>query len=140
MPTRASSHLLYRLLAAMTAIFCALIGLLFIAAFCDRALFQVFAHPLFETNYWGYYLLGFSGSVLLAWAGCLVAAVRRPEYSSGIGAATAGGLIVGTILRLLAWYSGEYRLAGAQLQLESAVLIVLALAFVWLRPARVDRA
>jgi hypothetical protein len=127
------------MLAGTTATFCALIGVFFIVAFCDRALFQVFAHPFFDTNYWGYYLLAFSGSALLAWAGCLVAAARRPEHSSGIGVATAAGLIVGTIVRLLAWYSGEYRLAGAQLQLESAVLIVLALGFVWLRPRRSDR-
>jgi hypothetical protein len=45
-------------------------------------------------------------------------------------------LIVATIVRLLAWYSGEYRLTGAQLQLESAALVLLALAFVWLRPPR----
>lgn len=137
---RAPVYLPYRLLAAVTATFCLLIGLLFIAAFCDRALFQVFAHPLFDTNYWGYYLLGFAGSALLAWAGCLAAAARTPEHSRGIGTATAAGLIVGTMLRLLAWYSGEYRLAGAQLQLESAVLILLALGFVWLRPPRDRRA
>ncbi len=126
----------YRMLAAITAAFCLLIGLLFIVAFCDRALFQVFARPLFDTNYWGYYMLGFAGSALVAWAGCLLVAARTPEHSSGIGAATAAGLIVGTIVRLLAWYSGEYRLAGAQLQLESAALVLVALAFVWLRPPR----
>ena len=132
------SHWPYRVLAAFTAVFCLLIGTLFLVAFCDRALFQVFAHPLFDTNYWGYYLLGFAGSALVAWAGCLLAAARRPEHGSGIGAATAAGLIVATIVRLLAWYSGEYRLAGAQLQLESLVLVLLALGFVWLRPARSD--
>jgi hypothetical protein len=124
------------MLAAITAAFCLVFGVLFIVAFCDRALFQVFARPLFDTNYWGYYVLGFAGSALVAWGGCLLAAARAPEHSSGIGVATASGLIVGTIVRLLAWYSGEYRLAGAQLQLESAVLVLLALAFVWLRPPR----
>lgn len=133
------AYLWYRLLAATTALFCLLVGLIFVVAFLDRALFQVFAHPLFETNYWGYYILGFAGSALLAWAGCLLSAARDPEHGAGIGTATAAGLMLGSILRLLAWYSGEYRLAADQLRLESAVLVVLALAFVWLRPARGGR-
>ena len=134
MAWRAPAYLAYRLLAATTACSCALIGLVFVTAFIDRALFPVFAHPLFETNYWGYYILGMAGTALFVWAGCLVAATRAPERAPGIGAATAGGLILGAILRLLAWYSGEYRAVGEQLRLESAVLLVLALAFVWLRP------
>jgi hypothetical protein len=35
--------------------FLLLIGLLFIVAFCDRALFRS-SRPLFDTNYWGYYM------------------------------------------------------------------------------------
>jgi hypothetical protein len=134
------AYLLYRLLAATTALFCMLVGLIFIVAFLDRALFQIFTRPLFDTNYWGYYILGFAGSALLAWAGCLIAAARDPEHSAGIGTATATGLMLGSILRLLAWYSGEYRPAADQLRLESAILVVLALGFVWLRPQRGGRA
>jgi hypothetical protein len=134
------AYILYRLLAAMTAFFCLLVGLIFVVAFLDRALFQIFAHPLFDTNYWGYYLLGLAGSALLAWAGCLISAARDPEHGAGVGTATAAGLMLGSVLRLLAWYSGEYRLAADQLRLESAILVALALAFVWLRPARGRRA
>ena len=111
-----------------------------LSAFLDRALFQVFARPLFDTNYWGYYILAFAGSALIAWGGCLIAAVRRPEEASGVGTATAVALIVGSIVRLLAWYSGEYRTADDPIRLEAGVLALVALAFVWLRPPRRDRA
>lgn len=134
MTWRLPAFLAYRLLAATTACLCALLGLVFVTAFLDRALFPVFARPLFETDYWGYYILGVAGTALFAWAGCLVAAARAPEHTPGIGVATAGGLILGAVLRLLAWYSGEYRAAGEQLRIESAILLILALAFVWLRP------
>ncbi len=139
MPSPRRAHLSYRLLAAATALLCFLIGTLFITAFLDRALFQVFARPLFETNYWGYYILAFAGSALVAWGGCLVAAVRDPVRASGIGTATAAALILAGILRLLAAYSGEYRLVDGQLRIEAGVLAIVALGFVWLKPARGDR-
>jgi hypothetical protein len=129
-------HAAYRLLAAVTALFFALFGVVFLCGFIDRALFQVFARPLFDTDAWGYYLLGIAGSALIAWAACLVAVVRAPTTTTGIATATTVGLVLGAIVRLLAWYSGEYRLAGDQLRLESGVLLVLALGFVWLRPSR----
>ena len=140
MPDARRSHLAYRVLAGATAALCFLFGLLFIVAFLDRALFPVFARPLFDTNYWGYYVLAFAGSTLIAWGGCLIAAVRDPRRTIGIATASAGALIVGGVLRLLAWYSGEYRGAAEQLRFEAAVLVVLALGFVWLRPPRDDGA
>jgi hypothetical protein len=138
-PSARSAHLAYRLLAAATAVLCFLLGIVFVVAFLDRALFQVFAHPLFETDYWGYYILAFAGSTLVGWGGCLVAAARAPERAPGIATATAAALVLGSILRLLAWYSGEYRLADGQLRAEAIVLAIAALAFVWLRPPRGDR-
>jgi len=128
------AYLPYRMLAATTAALCILLGLILFAAFVDRALFQVFARPLFATNHWGYYLAGFAGSVLVAWGGCLVALARAPARAAGIANATVAGLLTGAIVRLLAWYSGEYRLASDQLRVEAAVLALLALGFVWLRP------
>jgi hypothetical protein len=130
------THLAYRTLAAVSAALCILVGVLFITAFLDRALFQVFARPLFDTNYWGYYLVGFSGSALIAWGGCLIAAARRPGQATGIGTATATGLILASIVRLLARYSGEYRAADDSFRFEAAVLALVALAFIWLRPSR----
>ena len=128
--------LAYRLLAAVTAFFFLLFGFIFFCVFIDRTLFQVLARPLFDTDPWGYYMLGVAGSVLVMWAACLIAVVRAPTLNPGVATATTVGLVLGAILRLLAWYSGEYRQAGDQLRLESAVFLVLALGFVWLRPPR----
>jgi hypothetical protein len=131
-----SARALYRGLAATTALFCALVGALFIVAFLDRALFPVLARPLFATDAWGHFVLGFTGVTLVVWAGCLVGVARAPEEHRAVGTATAAGLILAAVLRLLAWYSGEYRQAGDELRLEAAVFVVVALAFIWLRPAR----
>ena len=135
---RMPPYLLYRLLALATAAFCLLSGLLFVVAFLDRTLFQIFARPLFDTDFWGAYLLGFAGSALIAWGACLFSVVRNPTTTGGIASATATGLILGSILRLLAWYSGEYRLAGDQLRIESGLMTLCALGFVWLRPTAGD--
>jgi len=131
---RMPAYLPYRLLALATGTFCLISGLLFVVAFLDRALFPVLARPLFDTDFWGAYVLGFAGSALVAWGACLFSVVRNPTATSGIATATAIGLIVGSILRLLAWYSGEYRFVGDQLRIESALMTLCALGFVWLRP------
>lgn len=129
-------HLAYRILAAVTSLFFLLFGFVFLCGFIDRTLFQVLARPLFDTDAWGYYMLGVAGSLLMVWAACLIAVVRAPTANPGVATATTLGLVLGAILRLLAWYSGEFRQAGDQLRVESAVFLVLALGFVWLRPAR----
>jgi len=129
-------HLAYRALALVTAALLFLFGFVFFCGFVDRALFQVFAHPLFDTDPWGYYMVGIAGTLAMVWAVCLIAVVRTPAATLGVATATTIGLVLGALLRLLAWYSGEYRQAGDQLRLESAVMLVLALGFVWLRPRR----
>ncbi len=130
-------HLAYRVLAAVTASFFFLFGFVFICGFIDRTLFQVLARPLFDTDPWGYYILAVAGTGLIVWAVALGATVRAPTLHPGVATATTVGLILGATVRLLAWYSGEYRPAGDQLRLESAVFLVLALGFIWLRPPRV---
>ena len=130
-------HLAYRVLAAVTASSFFLFGFVFLCGFIDRALFQVLARPLFDTDFWGYYVLGIAGTALIVWAVALYGAVRSPASNPGVATATTVGLVLGAILRLLAWYSGEYRQAGDQLRLEAGVFLVLALGFVWLRPPRV---
>lgn len=129
-------HLPYRLLAAVTAALFFLFGIVFICGFLDGTLFQVLARPLFDTDPWGYYLLGIAGAGLVVWAVALVAVVRAPTANPAVGTATIVGLVLAAILRLLAWYSGEFRSAGDQLRLESGIYLVLALGFVWLRPPR----
>lgn len=129
-------HLAYRLLAAVTAAFFLLFGFVFLCGFIDRALFQVLARPLFNTDPWGYYILGIAGCGLVVWGASLIAVVRAPALNPGVATATVVGLVLGAILRLLAWYSGEYRLSSDELRLEAGFFLVLALGFIWLRPPR----
>jgi formate-dependent nitrite reductase membrane component NrfD len=137
-PHPMSRHLAYRLLAAVTACWFFLFGFVFLCGFIDRTLFQVLAHPLFDTDPWGYYILGVAGSGLIVWAIALFASVRAPTLHPGVATATTVGLILGAIVRLLAWYSGEFRHAGDQLRLEAGLFLVLALGFIWLRPPRLQ--
>jgi hypothetical protein len=128
--------LAYRLLAAVTGAFLLLFGFVLICGFLDRTLFQIFSRPLFATDAWGYYMVGIAGSGSIVWAAALIALARRPHEHHGVATATTIGLVLGAVLRLLAWYSAEYRPAGDQLRLESAVFLVAALGFLWLRPPR----
>jgi hypothetical protein len=135
-PAQGIANVAYRLLAGFTGAFGVLLGAVFVVAFLDRAVFQVFAHPLFDTDIGGYFVVGFAGCVLFGWAGCLFASARRPYENPGIATATATAFIVLALLRLLGWYSGEFWLIREQLRLEAAVLAVAALGFIWLKPER----
>lgn len=136
MPAQGIVTVAYRVLAGFTGLIGTLLGLVFVVAFLDRAVFQVFARPLFDTDIGGYFMVGFAGCVLFGWAGCLFASARRPHENPGIATATATALIVTALIRLLAWYSGEFWLIRDQLRLEAAVLSIAALGFIWLKPDR----
>ena len=58
--------------------------------------------------------------LLLAWL------VRAPTLNPGVATATVVGLVLGAILRLLAWYSVEYRLSSDELRLEAGFFLVLS--------------
>ena len=83
----------------------------------------------------GYYFVAFSGCALLAWGGGLVGAARG-HGSRAVGTATAVGLVLAALFRMLFWFLGDLAWMGNVLRAEAAVLLLLALAFVWLRPAR----
>jgi hypothetical protein len=88
------------------------------------------------TDHWGYYWMGFSGCLLITWAAMLASAVRAPRFARGIGTATALGLVINAVFRMAAWFSGEYAETGDVLRFEAAVMLLLAIALVWLRPPR----
>jgi hypothetical protein len=135
-PAQGLAAVAYRVLAGFTGLIATLLGTIFVVAFLDRAVFQVFARPLFDTDIGGYFIVGLAGCVLFAWGGCLFVSARRPYENPGIATATATALIVTALLRLLAWYSGEFWLIRDQLRLEAAVLAIAALGFIWLKPER----
>ena len=83
----------------------------------------------------GYYFVAFSGSALVAWGGCLIGAARG-SGGRPVGTATAFGLTLGALYRILVWVTGDAAWAGEAPRVEAALFLVLALAFLWLRPAR----
>jgi len=80
------------------------------------------------------YFVAFTGCALVAWGGGLLGAARRPEGSRALGTATAVGLVLAALYRMVAWLMGDYAFLGNLLRGEAALFLLLALAFVWLRP------
>ncbi len=83
----------------------------------------------------GYYFVAFSGSCLVAWGFCLFGAARGAG-GRAIGTATAIGLSLGAIYRVLVWMLGDFWWMGDTTRVEAIVFLVIALAFLWLRPPR----
>ena len=92
--------------------------------------------PLLPMGPNGHYFVAFTGSALVAWGGALLGAARHPEHSRTVGTATAVALVLSAFYRIVAWVVGDYVVLGDLLRVEAALFLVLALAFVWLRPAR----
>ncbi len=124
----------YRILCGATALAFVIAGLGLFATFF--AYHAPGADPPIPTGPTGFYFAAFAGSAMLGWAGCLVAAVRRPELGRTIGTATAFALVMSASYRLMAWLVGDYyAFLGEAPRVEAGVFLLLALAFVWLRPS-----
>ena len=94
--------------------------------------------PALPTGPTGFYFVAFSGCALVAWGGCLIGAARRPEGGRAIGTASAVGLVLCALMRIVAWNVGDYyEWAGELLRVEASIFLVLAMAFLWLRPPSV---
>jgi hypothetical protein len=137
-----SSHLSYRILSAVMVAALFLIGVVLLRGFVAGTVLpgSVGTSAPVPTNYWGFYMMGFAGAALWAWGACLVSAVIAPATARTVGTATAFGLVVNAIFRLIAWFSGEYAEAHNLPRIEAAVMLILALAFIWLRPPRIAEA
>lgn len=84
-----------------------------------------------------HYFAATGGCALIAWGGALAVGALRSELATSLGTATAFALTLLAGMRIVAWFSGDYTaVAGDVPRIEAAVLLALALAFVWLRPRR----
>lgn len=81
----------------------------------------------------GYYFVAFSGACLTAWGFCLFGAARA-QGGRAIGTATALGLTLGAAFRMLVWLLGDFWWASETPLVEAIVFLLMALAFLWLRP------
>jgi hypothetical protein len=123
----------YRLLCGAMAALLAVIGVALIGTFF--AFHMPDANPALPTGPMGHYFAAFTGCGLLAWSGALVGAARRPDTGRTVGTATATALVLGAIVRMSAWVTGDYYVwPGEILRVEAALFLLLALGFVWLRP------
>ncbi len=113
-----------------------LIGLvLFVSFFAYHA---PNSQPAIPTGPVGFYFVAFAGCALVGWGGSLLATARRPAAGRSIGSVTAFALVLMALYRLAAWVVGDYyAFAGEVLRVEAALFLLLALAFLWLRPAGV---
>ena len=82
-----------------------------------------------------HYAAASAGCAFVAWGGALAAAAVRADPGRSLGTATALALVMLALVRMLAWLTGDYyALAGELLRAEAAGALLLALAFLWLRP------
>jgi len=83
----------------------------------------------------GFYFVAFAGFAMVGWGGCLIGAAKQPEIGRSVGTATAAALVLGAVIRMMAWFVGDYYVfPGGALRAEATALLILALAFLWLRP------
>jgi hypothetical protein len=82
------------------------------------------------------YFLAFAGCALVGWGGGLLAAARSPRGGRAVAAASALALVLAAVHRMFGWMLGDYPLFSDLLRAEAAGFLLLALAFVWLSPAR----
>jgi hypothetical protein len=126
----------YRALSAIVG------ALLAIGGFALFVAFLAYQRPGSEAPLPGgpftHYFAATGGCALIAWGGALAAGALRGELVGSLGTATALALVLLALMRIVAWFSGDYyAVVGDLPRAEAAVLLVLALAFVWLRPRRV---
>lgn len=82
----------------------------------------------------GVYFIAFTGCALVGWGGGLLGAARRPAAGRTVGTLSAFALTLMALVRIFAWVIGDYAYLGNVLRGEAAIFLMLALAFVWLRP------
>ncbi|MBM4382459.1 MAG: hypothetical protein FJ091_03720 [Deltaproteobacteria bacterium] len=127
----------YRILAGIVGAALAAGGATFFASFF------VYQQPGSEAPLPGgphaHYFAATAGCALVAWGGALLAGAVRNELSRSLGTASALAFVLLALMRMLAWFNGDYYGAGELPRIEAAVFLAAALAFVWLRPDRAQR-
>ena len=119
----------------------ALVGVLFVGA--GLALFLAFfayqrpgSEPALPMGPLGHYFAAFTGCALVGWGGSLLAGARDLATGRRLAPVTAFALVLMALYRMVGWFMGDYYAwAGEMLRYEAALFLLLALAFVWLRPA-----
>ncbi len=87
-----------------------------------------------------HYAAATAGCAFVAWGGALASGAIRGDLARSLGTATAWALVMLALTGIVGWLMGDYyALAGELPRAEAAGALVLALAFVWLRPRPAKR-
>jgi hypothetical protein len=122
----------FRVLCGVVGVLFTLIGLILFASFFA---YQVpGSTPAVSTGPMGHYFIAFTGCALVAWGLALVNGARRPDAAEILAVPTAFGLVLMAVFRMVGWVVGDYYLLGSLLRFEAGLFLLMALAFVWLRP------
>lgn len=78
------------------------------------------------------YFMAFAGCGLVAWGGSLLVTLRERAAARAIGTISAFALVLMALYRMFGWFVGDY--PYFPLRTEVTLFLLLALAFVWLRP------
>lgn len=82
-----------------------------------------------------HYFAATAGCALVGWGGALASGAIRGELARSLGTATAVALVMLALIRIAAWFGGDYyAVAGDAPRIEAGVFLAAALGFVWLRP------
>ena len=110
----------------------------FVSFFAAHAPGAELSHPVGPN---GVYFMAFSGSALVAWGGCLIGQIRASQASRSVATATVLGLVLSASYRIAVWVVGDYwTWPGNLVRVEAVAFLLLALAFLWLRPDGARRA
>jgi len=91
--------------------------------------------PAIPTGPVGHYFVAFTGCALMGWAGGLIGAARDPLSSRTVGTITAFVIALMAVVRMIAWFVGDYWVwLGDLPRTEASVFLLISLALVWLRP------
>jgi hypothetical protein len=123
----------YRFLTGSLGIAFILFGLMLVLSFFGYQTPN--STPSIPTGPVGFYFVAFSGCALVGWGGGLLGAARRPRGGRTVGTASAVALVLMSVVRMVAWLIGDYQAwLGDLPRGEAAFFLLLALAFLWLRP------
>ncbi|MBW2725127.1 MAG: hypothetical protein JRE71_12120 [Deltaproteobacteria bacterium] len=128
----------YRVLSGTIGIAFILFGLVLTASFFGYQ--EPGSTPGIPTGPVGHYFIAFAGCALVGWGGGLIGAAREPRTSRSIATATVLALVLMSVVRMAAWVVGDYHAWLGELPRgEAAFFLLLALAFLWLRPSTEDQ-
>ncbi len=126
-------HRAYRILCCVVGGFFVVSGLVFAFSFFGYQ--RPHSQPILPTGPVGHYFAALAGCAMIGWGGALLGVARNPASGRTLGTISASVLVLMAVIRMLAWVVGDYYVwLGELTRIEAALFLLMALAFVWLRP------